>query len=449
MSLDAELQEVADEVRDLNKPAADRLDSLRLAIQPGADPAGWDAVDVLRAIDPAGTVAPIRHQRLWSQRLARLEWLRNMLALAPVLLTWIGLMVAADGYRAAIAADETLVDRPFLLLWQQGFEGHGSWLADRLTLGRLALLDAAVIGLMIVITWSIHGETNIRQATRERRAHQLEGRLHQVAWQAWLELGTRTSQAVRFDQLLNEIRAERQRIDKLAQERERRMAELRGFVDKFKEGAADFLGGTAGLQETLGKVRQIATDIDGRSSELLHQERNLASALTRFADEGDKHNQGQAKAGQTFDQAVARLSESVVLVSQVSAESVSATANIAATVGLVQAEIASLRTQLIEDRKAYATSAEAIRDSVRELEQTVGEISRASQQVKGLSPVVEQLVHSSTALYEQAKAIAGSAPAKDVLVEAGREVLREWSRSAPLDQNGSRPSKRSSILPWR
>src|SRR5260221_12586600 len=52
-----------------------------------------------------------------------IEVARNVLGFAPIAVTWFGLSTATDAYQKLISEKPDLVTRPFLLLWQEGFQG--------------------------------------------------------------------------------------------------------------------------------------------------------------------------------------------------------------------------------------------------------------------------------------------------------------------------------------
>lgn len=76
--------------------------------------------------------------------------MRNMVALSPLILTWVGLAIAAHAYRDEVQANPALATQSFLLLWQQGF-GSGF-----LSFTVVASLDAGLLALVVVLTWWVH-----------------------------------------------------------------------------------------------------------------------------------------------------------------------------------------------------------------------------------------------------------------------------------------------------
>lgn len=506
MSIEAELRAMAIDVQEFNPAAAERLVSLATAFRPEGDLQGWAGVDVFRAIDPAGIVAAIRDQPLVNRGLANLERWRNFLALAPVLLTWLGLTVAAVGYRTAIDVDPKLLGRPFLLLWEEGFQGHVPppfSLLGFLSLSHVAIGDMALLSVILFLTWRIHGELNVAQAAREIRAREIEGKLHQAVWRASLVLAERTSQSAIIDLfrhasegLLDELRAERERIGQLANERERGMVNLRNFANGLQHGAQDLLRSSGEVKATFDTLIRVSTSLDDQVAALANQQARLEAALIAIGKEMMSHNHTHRAAVDQLDM-VARL------LAEAADKSVVAVAGVAEAATQVKAELADLRHQLVEERTAYQSAAKSAEQSAstlakaletasaaaRALEQgsaamqslltpltaipanltavarlqetaaaaigaaakqmasaVAGADERLSASADGLSrsasaldrliPTIGSLADASAELGRQAQAVARSAPTTRVLVEAWRDVLKEWVEALRASQDG-------------
>ena len=106
------------------------------------------------AVDPhaVAELLVFKNSTLWGL----IEVARNVLVFAPIALTWYGLSTATDAYQKLISARPDLVTRPFLLLWQEGFEAVGV-----LKFSTLAIIDASLIGVLIVLSLLIHYRAEI------------------------------------------------------------------------------------------------------------------------------------------------------------------------------------------------------------------------------------------------------------------------------------------------
>lgn len=160
-----QLNELADKPglgsrRDELKSLADALQGLG-----DGDIEPWTELDLLQAYarpeSVSAALADAPEHRAW----ALLEVAIGTLVFLPLLLTWFGLSRAADAYRTLIGEDPKSAARPFLQLWQSGFEGR---LADWSTFGHVAGSATAVI-LLLFLRAAVHG---VRRTRTEHRADQ-------------------------------------------------------------------------------------------------------------------------------------------------------------------------------------------------------------------------------------------------------------------------------------
>lgn len=421
MSLESDIKQLAQRFHNSNTSLNERLESLALAVQPGADPGGWAGVDVLRMLDPAGTAAALRDRPLGDARLARLERWRNFLALLPVLLTWLGLTFAATGYRMAIEADPALIDRPFLLLWEEGFRGYVTGPASLLrffTLSHVAIGDVLLLSIMLILTWRIHGEMNVVQSGREREAHEVESQLHQVAWQASLELAERTSLATaieRFQEIsgaqLDELRAERERIGQLADQREREMQDLNSFAQGLTSGTNTLVHYADQVKAQYGTLVEISAKQDDHLVTLVNQQATLNATLLSLNAAVVADRDAHLNATKHLSTTLQQLKESAD-------ESVKATGLVTEGTNKIQFELGELRTQLQKERKSYQKTAEWANQSATKLREALDGLSAGAQAIKDTAPILsgvaKQLAGISQELKQSADKQAAAAAAIDV-----------------------------------
>ncbi len=120
-----------------------------------------------------------------SSHIAILEVLRNVLVLLPILLTWMALAIASNNYAAALNDAPELFETPFLLLWQNNFDGlgSGSIIANwRPTFSDVAYLDAAIIAFAVILTAYFHWRTDFSQSAANAAAAKIRGRLETILW---------------------------------------------------------------------------------------------------------------------------------------------------------------------------------------------------------------------------------------------------------------------------
>src|ERR687887_378807 len=161
-----------------------------------------DAVEDGRATEATGYIGAVdartlaellagAHSRFW----AILEVARNVLVFAPIAVTWFGLSTAATAYSAELSERPDLISQPFLLLWQQNFGGHGL-----INFSTLAATDAALIGVLIVLSLTLHVHSELRTAATRTRALLKESEIRALLGEASslgaMDLGEADSEAL-------------------------------------------------------------------------------------------------------------------------------------------------------------------------------------------------------------------------------------------------------------
>ncbi|MFF6887513.1 methyl-accepting chemotaxis protein [Streptomyces sp. NPDC012421] len=127
----------------------------------------WTDLDLVAAYARPESVdagPPPRDHPGWSW----LETALGGLVFVPLALTWYGLTQASSAYGALTGANPKAATRPFLQLWQSGFEGH---LTGFFTFGHVAGTATGAIVLLLVLA-VLHGWRRGRADRLERAAEQ-------------------------------------------------------------------------------------------------------------------------------------------------------------------------------------------------------------------------------------------------------------------------------------
>ncbi len=168
------------------------------------------------------------HSRLW----AVLEVIRNVLVFAPIAVTWFGLSLAAAAYAQLLVARPELVARPFLLLWQEGFDGR----LGGFNFSTLALTDASLIGVLIVLSLALHIRSELQESAIRTKAllkeSEIRALLGHVSSLGALDFGTTDAESILVD-----MAAEERRIYERALEREGQLFDLEGVVERLRDAA--------------------------------------------------------------------------------------------------------------------------------------------------------------------------------------------------------------------
>jgi hypothetical protein len=220
------LQRLADEATAREPSLGTVLARLADAVREGRT---TEAAAYTGAVDPRGLAELLasKHSRLW----AILEVIRNVLVFAPIAVTWFGLSIAATAYAELLTARPDLVSRPFLLLWQEGFEGR-----LLLNFSTLAITDASLIGVLIVLSLALHIRSEVRDAQVRTKAllkeSEIRALLGHVSSLGALDFGTGDAESI-----LADMAAEERRIYERAVEREGQLFDLEGVVDRLRDAA--------------------------------------------------------------------------------------------------------------------------------------------------------------------------------------------------------------------
>jgi hypothetical protein len=220
------LQRLADEATAREPSLGTVLARLADAVREGRT---TEAAAYTGAVDPRGLAELLasKHSRLW----AILEVIRNVLVFAPIAVTWFGLSIAATAYAELLTARPDLVSRPFLLLWQEGFDGRLG-----LNFSTLAITDASLIGVLIVLSLALHVRSEIRDAQVRTKAllkeSEIRALLGNVSSLGALDFGTGDAESI-----LADMAAEERRIYERAVEREGQLFDLEGAIERLRDAA--------------------------------------------------------------------------------------------------------------------------------------------------------------------------------------------------------------------
>jgi hypothetical protein len=220
------LQRLADEATAREPSLGTVIARLAAAVREGRT---TEAAAYTGAVDPRGLAELLatKHSRLW----AILEVIRNVLVFAPIAVTWFGLSIAATAYAELLTARPDLVSRPFLLLWQEGFDGRLA-----LNFSTLAITDASLIGVLIVLSLALHVRSEIQDAQVRTKAllkeSEIRALLGNVSSLGALDFGTGDAESI-----LADMAAEERRIYERASEREGQLFDLEGAIERLRDAA--------------------------------------------------------------------------------------------------------------------------------------------------------------------------------------------------------------------
>jgi len=242
-----ERERTADQLAELSNAVAQRDAALaellgRLATAVRED-RREDVQGYAGAVDPRGVAELLVFSRsaIWGF----VEVARNVLVFAPIAVTWYGLSIATDAYAKLLGEKPDLVTRPFLLLWQEGFEG----LVGFLRFSTLAIIDASLIGLLIVLSLLIHFRIDVRDVAMRTRVLLKESEIRGLLAHT---LSLSSADADLPDSaLVDQMVAEERRIYERAMEREQRLFDMESAIQDLRRAATEL----ARAAESLGGER--------------------------------------------------------------------------------------------------------------------------------------------------------------------------------------------------
>ncbi|MGW0816224.1 hypothetical protein ACWD00_23675 [Streptomyces viridiviolaceus] len=222
-----------------------------------------------------------------------LDWVLGALVFLPLLFTWFGLWQASSAYGALTGDDPKAAGRPFLQLWQSGFDGH---LSGAYRFGHVAVGGCLALVMLFVLT-AMHGYRRTRAERHEQlareRARAALARLVPVLTRAQLSLNEhRFASPQRFASELNSAAGRLQRMHSKAittQEALSRAAELVSeAADKAEQRLAQAEAYVRPIEQVVLRIEETVRDsgtaiqaaVQGLDDPLRQAGRRLADAVS-------------------------------------------------------------------------------------------------------------------------------------------------------------------------
>ncbi len=406
-ALTDEIEGLAGSIREVDARAAERLSDLSSSLGSEESRTRWADVDLRRAFNTeriAHAWAVKQEGGYASAAIETVARVRNVLVLLPLLVTWFAFYEASRAYDRYLAANPDEAGQPLLVLWQRGFGGELHWWSR---FSQVALIDAAIIGLIIVLTFVSEGRRDKRDDDIAMTANRFQTDLDNVLGAATVVLApdraNRTAVlaqnverlALLFDRksqdLLNRLQVEHDRLEQVAGRREQEFSDFAVFASGMRSGAEETHRLLIDLRQVSISLQNALEDMTSEVGVSGDQQRTLLQAvgnLERLVASGIQSDQTVTRqlseaANNLADAADRALSgsEQAAQAGRMAGEAVRGIAEIAAMLADSQARV---EDSVAREADATGRLAETLRSSL-------AGISGSSSQLADISRILSQL----------------------------------------------------------
>ncbi|MFI6289773.1 methyl-accepting chemotaxis protein [Streptomyces sp. NPDC051018] len=348
----------------------------------------WTELDLVSAFARRESVQALRTRR----PPAYLGWLEaglGALVFVPLLLTWSGLTRASSAYEALIEADRKQAARPFLQLWQTGFEGH---LTGWFTFGHVVGTATLVILLLLMLAM-LHGWRRAAQDRAEEAARlggdELLARLVPVLTRAQLLLNEeRFGSPVRFAAELGKSAHTLNQLSDKAVKAQTSLEAAAELVGKSVEGAKRRLAGVDAalvpLERVAGRIEKAVADSGDGVSKALGEVRTASGEIRDRLD----------RAGERVEDAVTVLAASQRSFTTSTEVAADVTALTLARIGEVAEQTAQAVVASQDAARQLAEQTEALRAAASRFAELAVALGEPGSAGPGLSLTYEPRDHN-------------------------------------------------------
>ncbi|MFI7632391.1 hypothetical protein [Microbispora rosea] len=384
-----------------------------------------------------------------------------VLVFLPIVTTWFGLKMATTAYGETLAAAGVeAARRPFLEMWQQGFDGR---LPGWLRFDSVAFMTLGVIGVLIVITlWERLLRRSIEQGAEEE-AVALRSRLLAALTRATLHLGqVKLASPARFQAELTKSASELNKVGRTMNKVHTQVVEeLEKALEATGQATDALTAGVAEVRDSIATLDKHMAAVSSAAETLLHSVERTAYAIDSV---GEKTDVAVDRVGDRLSTVILdstsgvrkSVDELATLTEQAVREMTSSTGQVvrdlttsagqvvkdlAASTGLVVRDLGDSTGQAVREladstgqvvRDLASSTGQAVRDTAASLDARVGELVSATA---GIGSAVGR---AETAATESGDRIShaltsGSGTLSAVLGGAGadiREALDDWAGTA-------------------
>lgn len=427
-------QKLATELRELAEhPAvatrADQLTELADAVNDPGKAGLWCEVDLFSAFPPEDTVlAIVLTTPTWQKFSKFIYYIQAVLVFLPIAITWFGLKKATTAYGEALASGEVeAARRPFLEMWQQGFDGRltGLWKFDS-----VAIMTFSAIILVITVTLV---ERYVHRWEDERASEQeeeLRPRLLSALTRATLHLSqVKLSSPARFQAELTKSATELSQVGETIGKVHTQVLEALEKALKTTGQVTDAMtAGIAEVRDSIATLDKHLTAITSAAETLLQSVDRTAYAIDSV---GEKTDEAVDRIGDRLGTVILDSTTSVrKSLDELAALTEQAVRDMAASTGQVVQDLAASTGQAVRD--LTDSTGQAVRATAASLDVRVGELVSATA---GIGSAVDRVEAVATANGDRIGQVLAdtSGTLAAALGGAGtevREALDDWAGTA-------------------
>jgi hypothetical protein len=442
------LSGMAASLSEVDPKAAERLADLSHSIGTEDGRTKWADVDLRRAFNTerlAHAYAVRREGGFVPQSVDRLDRIRQIMVLMPIILTWAALGEAVIRYRQYIDANPEATTQPFLLLWQRGFGEQGGLFTP--TFSTVALIDATIIFIVILITFYVHGRREAREEAIAVTANAFQSELDNELAEATVVLASdRTNRPAmlvraverlseRFDinsqELLTRLRIEHDRLEAISSRREKEFSDFGVFASGMRAGAEE-------THRLLVDLRQVSTGLQTALEDLTSevgvagdQQRTLLSAISsldRLVASGIQSDQAVTRQLTEASKALADAADKALAGSEAAAQAGRVATDAVRGIAEVSSTLASSQARVENAVAAEAEANTRLAESLRGSAGGVGTATKALTEIStGLNHLRDELSRIVQLSAEQSTTLSRLLTEQNTIATGLGQVARDLS----------------------
>ena len=442
-ALARDINELATSLGEIDSRSSGRLRDLATTISTPSERSRWNAVDLRQAFNIERLSHEYGLRKVGIQKVKLIEFadkVRNVLVLLPVFLTWFALAEASQDYSSYLNENPDEAGQPFLLLWQQGFGGEASILSP--TFSTVALLDAAVILVIILLTFYAHGRREDQEDAVANVAAEYYSTFDNILAEAGVMLArdraAQPSQLARnvaaltdrFDhnsrEIVSLIDDERRRLTQITEQRHEEFQDFALFARSMRAGAEQ-------SNRMLAELRQLSRSLDGSVERLGNDVATTGRHQTTLLSTLQNLEQLTSSAIQS-DQAVThRLAEAAAAISESADAAVAGADNanrITESANQALRGIGELAQRLSDTSDELATALSRDTSSTQDFASSIATTTQQNGRIaESLSTLTSDIGDIRSAFGELATRTASQTRALNQLLEQQAEVAQEITKA--------------------